>query len=70
MKNFKRAYYILFIALSMALISCSSGKEFIPFGQPDVDRVRKEMMLFSEPDRLTFLLFWRLHRRQILNITI
>ena len=43
MKNFKRPHYLFVIAFSMALLSCSSGKEFIPFGQPDVDRVRKEV---------------------------
>ncbi|WP_242158226.1 hypothetical protein, partial [Aestuariivivens sediminis] len=45
MKNLKPLYYLTFIALLMALLSCSFDKEFIPFGEPDIDRVRKEVMV-------------------------
>ena len=45
MKHLKRSHCLLFAVLLMAILARASGEEFIPFGQPEIDRTRKEVMV-------------------------
>lgn len=63
MNNLIKAYLLFAMTLLLVMFSCSSKLNFIPFGQPDIDRVRKELKTTSTDsvnfnERINTLSLW------------